>query len=184
MALDPGAMHARIIENLPEKAGHPLSHWLNVLAKGPSDKKSRMALLKTEHGLGHHTAVAIIREFEDDVPWRDGSSLEQALREAFSPPAAELYDALKAHALGIPGVNIVPCKTYVGIKAKRQFAVIKPSRTDGLHLGLALPPKSASELSEARNLGSARITALAKMALGFGPLSDLLEQAARADLKS
>ena len=179
MALDPGAMHARIIENLEPKTGHALTHWLAVLADAPADKKAKMALLKTTHGLGHHTAVAVLREADGDVPWANSDDLEAALREQIQPDHRALYDDLRAHAVGLDGMTVVPCKTYTGFKAKRQCVVMKPSKSDGVQVGFALPVEG--QLSPAKNLGSARITAMASADLGIEALKDLITQAHAAD---
>ena len=179
MALDPGAMHARIIENLEPKTGHALPHWLTVLDDAPADRKTRLSLLKTTHGMGHHTAVAVLREADGDVPWTRGNDLEAELRTRIHPDHRALYDDLRAHAITLDGMTVVPCKTYTGFKARRQCVVIKPSTSDGLQIGFALPV--SGQLSPTRNLGSARITAMATAALGADALKDLMTQAHTAD---
>ena len=180
MALDPGAMHNRIIENLPEKTGHALDHWLNVLDGVENDKAARMAILKNEHGLGHHTAVAVIREMTGDVPWAAPKDLEDNLRQSINSDHVALYDALRDYALSIKGVEVVPCKTYTGFKTSRQFAVIKPSKQHGLIVGFALPVTAHAALLDAKALGSERIVSKASAEIGESTLKDLLEQAAHA----
>ncbi|MEM7683279.1 MAG: DUF5655 domain-containing protein [Pseudomonadota bacterium] len=178
MALDPGAMHDRIIANLPEKTGHPLDHWITALADAPDDQKARIAELKAK-GLGHHTAVAVVREADGDVPWRAGTDLEATLTAKMTPDIRAVYDALRDVATGLPGVTVVPCKTYTGFKTTRQFAVLRPTAS-GLELGLALPVDADAALVPAPNLGSARITAKAQIDLGSDGLARLLHQAHEA----
>ncbi len=180
MALSPGEMHNRIIENLPEKTGHPLAHWLDVLDGVADDKKTRMAHLKSGHGLGHQTAVAVIREKTGDVPWAASGDLEASLRDQIDPAHVALYDDLRAHALTLNGAEVTPCKTYTGFKTSKQFAVIQPSKTHGLIVGLALEPSVHPDLMEAKGVGSARIAAKATADAGLETLKELLSQAAQS----
>ncbi len=179
MALSPGEMHARIIENLPQKTGHPLAYWLDILDSVGDDKKTRMALLKSNHGLGHTTAIAVIREKTGDVPWSDPSSLEAELRDQIDPAYVALYDDLRSHALTLDKVKVTPCKTYTGFKTTKQFAVLQPSKSEGLILGLAVSPSEHPALSEAKNVGSARITAKATAEAGRETLKAMLTSAAQ-----
>lgn len=179
MALDPGAMHTRIIENLPEKTGHALDHWLKVLDSVEIDKAACMALLKNHHSLGHHTAVAVIREKTGDVPWAAPRDLEDSLRSQIDLDVVALYDTLRDHVHSIDGVEVVPCKTYTGFKTKRQFAVIKPSKAHGFDVGSALPVSAHPDLSDAKGLGSDRILSKTSAEIGETALKDLLAQAAR-----
>ena len=178
MALDPGAMHARIIENLEPKTGHALPHWLTVLDDAPADRKTRLSLLKTTHGMGHHTAVAVLREADGDVPWTRGNDLEAELRDRIHPDHRALYDDLRAHAITLDGMTVVPCKTYTGFKTSRQFAVLQPSKSQGMVLGLALEPSDHPDLTDAKGVGSARIASKATAGAGFETLKSLLTKAA------
>ncbi|MEM8591030.1 MAG: DUF4287 domain-containing protein, partial [Pseudomonadota bacterium] len=170
-----------IIENLSGKTGHPLSHWLKVLDGVAEDNATRMAHLKQEHGIGHHTANAIVREMVGDVPWAAPDALEASLRGQIAPGHQGLYDALRDHLTALDGVQMVPCRTYTGFKARRQFAVVKPSKADGLHIGMALPLDADAGLEPAKSLGSERITARATAALGAEKILALLELAAERD---
>lgn len=181
MALSPGEMHARIIENLPEKTGYPLAHWLHVLDGVDDNKTARMAHLKSDHGLGHQTAVAVIREKTGDVPWAASDDLEASLRVRIDPAYVALYDDLRAHALTLDGAQVTPCKTYTGFKTSKQFAVLQPSKTHGLILGLALEPSDHPDLTEAKGVGSARIAAKATADAGRETLRLLLTRAAQGN---
>ena len=181
MALDPGAMHARIIENLSEKTGQSPSYWLAVLDELGGERASQIAHLKSDHGLGHYTAVAIIREKTGDVPWKTPDELVASLRGQLADEDAALYNDLCAHLSAMDGVTMVPCKTYTGFKAKRQFAVLKPSKVDGLHIGFTLPVDADPCLQAAMSLGSERIVSKAKASDGEEKLKSLLEDAAQLD---
>lgn len=182
MALDPGAMHQRIIDNLAEKTGKPISHWLTLLDSAPIDRRERISMLKEEHGIGHHTAVAIVREKDGDVPWRDPDTLEAALATAVPSKYRPGFDEMRRFLCNLPRVKPVPCRTYLGFKAKRQFAVLKPSPTAGFTLGLALPHDGNPALEEARGLGSARITSKSDAEVGIEFLKEAALMAYELDV--
>jgi hypothetical protein len=52
---------ASYFPSIEKKYGQPIDHWLNLLA-GLGDKKhtERVAWLKTEHGMGHGHANALV----------------------------------------------------------------------------------------------------------------------------
>jgi hypothetical protein len=72
MALSPAEMHDKIIENLKVKTGKSFTQWLSVINKLPENlsEKQRVKLLKTDHGLGHFTAIAILKNPRSGNPHR------------------------------------------------------------------------------------------------------------------
>jgi hypothetical protein len=71
-----------------------------------------------------------------------------------------VYDSLAetAQMLG-DDVVLTVCKTYVGMRRKRQFAMIKPATRPCVLLGLALPEvKPAGRLANAGSIGNDRMT--------------------------
>ncbi len=52
---------ASYFPSIEAKYGKPISHWMEVLrAAGPRKHMEYVALLKTEHGLGHGHANALV----------------------------------------------------------------------------------------------------------------------------
>lgn len=100
MVLFTGAMHDRIIANLPAKTGHVLDHWITQLGNVQEDRKGR---------LGHRTVAAVLRGAEGDLPWRSGMDPEAALFARIRPEVRAVYDDLRAFALTLPGTRVVPC---------------------------------------------------------------------------
>ena len=157
MALSPKEMHAAILGNLAGKTGRGADEWLVLLrSEGPSVRRDRIAWLKGEHGLGNHTAVALVTEANGDG-WGADDELLNAL---FAPHDAGIrarFDELERTVRGFgDDVRVVPCKTYVGFRRRRQFAVVRPGRTGVLEIGTAL---NEPGLEPTKGLGSARITA-------------------------
>ncbi|MEM8797236.1 MAG: DUF4287 domain-containing protein [Pseudomonadota bacterium] len=178
MALSPGEMHTRIIENLLDKTGLDLSGWLDRLKAGPKTRKDRINWLKQEHGLGHGTAGAIAREYEGDVPWAKGSELETDLLKEASAAVRSDYERAKEALLSLDKqVEAVYCKTYTGFRARTQFAILKPTK-NGLVIGLALDPETSPDLDPSGSLGgSKRIASMIKTDLPQNTINRLLKTA-------
>ena len=71
-----------------------------------------------------------------------------------------LYDELAkvSRALG-SDIELTVCKTYVGIRRGRQFAIIKPAAHARIDLGLRLPgAKTGGRLLKAGPMGNDRMT--------------------------
>jgi hypothetical protein len=143
MALTPREMRKAILANLPEKTGKGLEEWLALLrAKGPKGKKERVAWLKAEHGLGHYQAHWVVEEAEGTADYAEDTS-DDLIDAQFAGRKAGLrpvLDAVLAVARGLgPDVRVEPCKTYVPLIRRRQFAVVKAATATRVDLGLALP---------------------------------------------
>ncbi len=169
MPKTPGEMIAAIKSNLPAKTGKTFAEWVQLARSGPKTAKECRDWLKEQHGLGHGTADIIAAEAcqqGGSTVYEDGAALIDAM---YAGPKAELrpiYEALtKAVAKLGKDAELTPCKTYVGIRRKRQFGLIRPTTPQRVDLGLALPDvKAQGRLEEARSLGNERITRVVKIA--------------------
>ncbi|MFM9137702.1 MAG: DUF4287 domain-containing protein [Actinomycetota bacterium] len=56
---------ASYVPSIEKKYGQPISHWKSLLAAMPAGTKhmDMVAMLKTEHGMGHGHANAIVGHF-------------------------------------------------------------------------------------------------------------------------
>lgn len=160
MALSPGEMHARILKNLPEKTGQSLDYWLGVVSGFPAAMsiKEKTACLKTEYGLGHYTAVAILKQATEGNAYENSDRLVSELFAPQPPEARSLFNQLDKiiYSLG-NDIRQTPCKTYIGYSHTRQFIIVRPVKTGSLELGLVLPYGYDALLSPAKNFGSRRI---------------------------
>lgn len=142
--------------------------------KGLAKRSDKIAWLKGEQGLGHHTATAIVREAEGKG-WGSDADIINALFP-FGSKERAAFDTIASMVRELGNdVTIVPCKTYVGFKRRRQFAVVRPASDGDLRIGLALED---STLAPARALGSSRITTLAPA----GEAKPFLRRAYEADV--
>lgn len=162
MPRTPDEMRAAIFRNLPEKTGKTHEEWSELLrTEGPSGaRKERVAWLQ-EHGLGHGQAAMVVdwtdrpEVFEE----RDPKELVDAQlegKDAIRPIFARLNSLIEE--LG-DDVAAEPRQTYVAFSRGRQFALLQPSTTTRLDLGLVLDGVAETErLRAAGSFGSGRIT--------------------------
>jgi len=106
MALSPGEMHNRIIGNLETKTGHAFDYWRVVVTdeRGERSEKDLVAHLKAVHGLGHYTAVAIVKEAVSGNDYGVPDDLLAALFEG-KPEAKRHFEAIDAMATELPGTE-------------------------------------------------------------------------------
>lgn len=127
MALSPKEMHERIIQNLATKTGKDFDAWADTVNafRGNKSDKEIIAELKSTFGVGHYTAFAILKEMSTGNAYADEAGLVKGLFACF-PNARADFDTLSKWLLAKPEVQQTPCKTYVGVRTKRQFAVMRP----------------------------------------------------------
>jgi hypothetical protein len=135
-------MQETIRARLKEKTGKSVDEWVAVLKNdGPAVWKERVAWLMQKHGLGRVAANIVAAEAEGAATdYSQGASLIEAM---FAGPKAGLrpvYDRISAAARSLGAdVSVLPCKTQVTFRRKRQFAWVKPAARGRIDLGLALP---------------------------------------------
>lgn len=168
---------AAIASNLPTKTGKSLEDWIRLMEEtGPASTKARMEWLKSEHGLGRDTAMAIV-EIGEGRGNPDPEALVDAMYAGPKAGLRPLYEALLELILSLDeAVTATPCSTYVPLLRKHTFAIIKPTTRTRIDLGLALPGVEPTErLKVAKGLGSARITHV----IGLSTLEDLDDELKR-----
>ncbi|MGQ8364206.1 DUF5655 domain-containing protein [Glaciecola sp. 1036] len=127
-------------QNLLEKTGLSLAQWKVELAKLPFTKHGEyMKYLKSELGISHGYANFITLKFREADA---GSSQDSELvsnqykgKENLKP----IFDLLTAKITELgSNVEVVPKKSAVSFRVKRQFALIQPSTKTRIDLGLKL----------------------------------------------
>ena len=164
MPKSPKEMGEAIARNLPGKTGRTFEQWVELTRKeGPATRQERIAWLKSGHGLGTVTANFIAAEAEGRSiidTYADEEALLKAMYAGDRASLRPLYDDL-AKAVRRLGkdVSLTVCKTYVGVRRARQFAIIKPGRRPHVDVGLALPDlKPGGRLLKAGSLGNDRMS--------------------------
>lgn len=141
MPKSPNEMMKAMLNNLEEKTGHPLSHWLGIVEKSGEEK--HMAIikhLKAEHGLTHGYANLIAFKFRER--YEPPPSQADYLAAQYAGAKADLkpmYDKLVdiVESFG-DDVDVSPRKTYVTLRRSKQFAIFKASTKDRLDVGFVL----------------------------------------------
>lgn len=148
-SVHPGvAMVQKWVETLPEKTGHSLEEWINLVKQqGPPTEKERRAWLKEKYGLGTNTAWWLAERAdgkggEEDSPEAYLKQAEIYVEEMFAGPKAGLrpiYDELLKIGLKIgKDVKACPGKTIVPLYRNHVFGQLRPSTRTRLDLGLSL----------------------------------------------
>ena len=164
MPKSPKEMGDAIAKNLPAKTGRTFEEWVELTRKeGLPSRKERVAWLKSAHGLGTVTANFIAADAEGRSivdTYADEAALLDAMYAGEKAALRPLHEDLAkaAHKLG-GDVDLTVCKTYVGIRRNRQFAIIKPATRGRVNLGLALPgTKAGGRLLNAGSIGNDPMT--------------------------
>lgn len=136
------------IRNIEATYGQPLSHWFAIVdGSGLTKHNQILAMLKSEHGLAHgaaHRVSLLARDRSttisgtpegENVP-PDVTHTLYAGRKAVLRP---LHDRLMSAIDALGEVEIAPKKGYLSLRRRKQFAMIQPSASGRIDLGLILP---------------------------------------------
>jgi hypothetical protein len=157
----PEEMEASMIENLKEKTGKPLEHWIKVaLASKLSKHGEIVSLLKSEHGLGHGYANLVAHKALQAgaaAPTRE--DLVGAQYEGAKAALRPIYEALIGAVSKFGAdVEVAPKKTYVSLRRKKQFALIQPSTATRVDVGINLKGEAPAGRLEASGSFNAMVS--------------------------
>ena len=131
------------IRNIETTYGKPLDHWFAVIdASGLTKHNEVVAMLKADHGLAHgaaHRISLLARQRQDAgaaAPPDPADALYAGAKAGFRP----LHDALLGQVRVLGALDIAPKKGYLSLRRRKQFAMVQPSTTTRIDLGLILPP--------------------------------------------
>jgi uncharacterized protein DUF5655/uncharacterized protein DUF4287 len=130
------------IRNIENRYGRPMSGWFALIAaSGLTKHTDVVAMLKADHGMTHgaaHRVSLLSRQAEVPGPVSAGAAADE-LYTGKKAGLRPLHDRLMA-VIGTFGtdVTVAPKKGYLSIRRKKQFAMIQPSTTGRLDLGLIL----------------------------------------------
>src|SRR5437763_4902703 len=130
------------IRNIEATYGKPLDYWFAVIdASGLTKHNQVVAMLKTDHGLAHGAAhrLSLLARQRDagaaPVPSGPADALYVGAKAGLRP----LHDALLGEIRALGTFDIAPKKGYLSLRRRKQFAMIQPSTTSRINLGLILP---------------------------------------------
>jgi Domain of unknown function (DUF4287)/Domain of unknown function (DUF5655) len=130
------------IRNIETRYGRPMSEWFALIAAGGLTRHADIvAMLKAEHGMTHgaaHRVSLLARQPAAPVP----DSAKAAADELYTGKKAglrPLHDRLMA-VIDAFGADVTTTlkKGYLSIRRNKQFAMIQPSTTGRLDVGLIL----------------------------------------------
>jgi len=156
---------ASVRASLQRDTGKTLAEWVEIARTCPETAhRARLKWFKETHGLLQNRASQVLSEaFGSNMSWREPEALTAALWTDPGPRA--ILAAVDGAALALPGTLQTARKGYTAWTHKVQFAALRPLKTGGAMLGLALPadadPRLATPKSES---WSERLTS--RMALG------------------
>jgi hypothetical protein len=130
------------IRNIEATYGKPLHYWFTVIdASGLTKHTEVVAMLKADHGLAHGAAhrVSLLARQRHDTGVTAPSDPADALYAGAKARLRPLHDALLGQIRPLGAFDIVPKKGYLSLRRRKQFAMIQPSTSSRIDLGLILP---------------------------------------------
>jgi Domain of unknown function (DUF4287)/Domain of unknown function (DUF5655) len=129
------------IRNIETTYGKPLDYWFAVIdASGLTKHNQVVAMLKADHGLAHGAAhrVSLLARQRADADAAAPSDPAGALYAGAKAGLRPLHDALIGQIRALGAFDIAPKKGYLSLRRGKQFAMIQPSTTSRIDLGLIL----------------------------------------------
>ena len=130
------------IRNIEATYGKPLDYWFAVIdASGLTKHNEVVAMLKADHGLAHGAAhrVSLLARQRHDAGIAASSDPADALYTGAKAGLRPLHDALLGEIRSLGAFDIAPKKGYLSLRRRKQFAMVQPSTTSRIDLGLILP---------------------------------------------
>jgi hypothetical protein len=130
------------IRNIETTYGKPLDHWFAVIdASGLTKHNQVVAMLKDDHGLAHGAAhrVSLLARQRDAgaAPHRRTRPTPSTL--ARKPGSGRCTMPSSARSARSAPSTSPPKKGYLSFRRRKQFAMVQPSTTSRIDLGLILP---------------------------------------------
>ncbi len=168
MAKSPEEMKAAMIAGLKEKTGKPLGEWLKILrSSGLAKHKEFVTLLKSEHGLTHGFAnmIALQALRSDSQTTTDTDSLVDAQYAGAKAALRPIYEAILAAVKKFGAdIEISPKKAYVSLRRSKQFAIVQPTTSTRVDVGIVLKGVEPEERLEASGSFNAMVSHRVRLA--------------------
>jgi hypothetical protein len=129
------------IRNIETTYGEPLDHWFAVIgASGLTKHNEVVTMLKSDHGLAHGAAhrISLLARQRDRGGTAAPPDPADILYTGAKARLRSLHDALLAEIRALGDFDIAPKKGYLSLRRRKQFAMVQPSTTSRIDLGLIL----------------------------------------------
>ena len=156
MAKSPEEMASAMVRNLQENTGKSLPQWLKIAAKSKLTKHGEIVkFLKSEHGLTHGYANLVAHTMLNAEAGPASATADPVAQQYAGPKQSlrPIYDTLIAAAKKFgKDLEIAPKKAYVSLRRNKQFAIIQPSTSTRVDVGINL--KGTRPTKRLENSGS------------------------------
>ncbi len=139
------------VKNIEAEYGKTLGEWFEVIAASELVKHNAVvAMLKDKYGLRHGAAHRVsLLSRRSGTPTPAASEFLEDLYSGKRAPLRAIHDALIALLDSFEGqFETVPKRGYVSLRRAKQFALIKPSTTTRVDLGLILDTEPVTQRLE------------------------------------
>jgi hypothetical protein len=142
---------ASVRASLERETGKTLAEWTAIARTCPeAGHRARLKWFKDTHGLLQNRASYVLSEaFPPVMGWSEPDALREALWA--DPAARAVFEAVKAAAEALPEVVAGQRKAFSAWSRKVQFAAVRPLKSGGAMLGLALAPDADPRLEPCKN---------------------------------
>jgi len=134
------------IRNIEATYGKTMPEWFALISRSGKTKHTEVvAWLKGEYGMTHGAAhrVSLLARQAAEAPQEDTGDPTAALYTGKKAAARPIHEALMKTVATFGDVTIAPKKGYLSLRRRKQFAMIQPSTTGRVDLGLILKDQPA-----------------------------------------
>jgi len=128
------------LKNIQAKTGQSLEQLFALIHDSGLSRHGEIRdMLKRDLNLGHGDANTLARFYFKSMEDKGDPSLDDAIREIYSGPKANLHaihEALMNEVSRFGPFEIAPKKGYISLRRKKQFAMIGPITRTRLEVGL------------------------------------------------
>jgi Domain of unknown function (DUF4287)/Domain of unknown function (DUF5655) len=131
---------ASLREGLERDTGKSMDEWVTIARQCPEEgHRARLKWFKDNHGLLQNRASQVLEQaFGSKMTWSDPQALMDSLWA--EPGAHAIFEAVEARAAALPGTIRTVRKGYTAWSRTVQFAALRPMKSGGAVLGLAVAP--------------------------------------------
>lgn len=128
-------MQAKMLNSIEEKTGlKPEAIIQDIKSQNLEKHNQKIAFVKEKFGLSHGFANLLALKSKED-------STEDLVANQYRDKEYLflIYEYIATFLNTLDGVELVPKKAYVSVRAKKQFAIIQPSTKSRIDIGLNFP---------------------------------------------